>query len=670
MTQKDIRGADAARQVDAFYRALFRPGEGHLWSAADLDPAADGRRVHFTGQCFDGTLEAGPRSAIYRLDLAACSVQQIASGRLFRHAPDGRAAYVESSESGERLVVETASGDPLATMAINARIEALAWSPGSGDLLVLAADPGADISGVEGGFALCSGQPAASWLPEVTSTAAQDIWRRLYRWSDGDAALIPITHPPVNIWEAAWLGDDAIAVVASDHHSEGSWYEASLRVLDATTGAERSRHEPTDQVAVPAGTPCGKRWAAIEALCSDRGLVCGTVVLGEEGAQRPLDLGGVEATDIRWRDADQLLFAGLRGAQTVVGEIDVVSGRRHELWASDALTIGGWYPKAVPIGTTSALAVIEGYARSPAIARLSGGSAQILADFAPVPAPAIPGTLRHLRWHGRDGLEIDGWLVLPDGDCKGLPLFVDIHGGPISAHRNRYAAALRAGPVLVARGYALLLPNPRGSGGRGQDFARMVKDDMGGEDMYDYLAGIDLLVAQGLVDPARVAVSGTSYGGFMSARLVTQTRRFAAAVPISPVANWYSQHFASQIPWFDEAFLDGSPHRPGGQYFDRSPVFWATGSTTPTLVLAGGRDKNTPTSQAIELYGALAEAGVDAALAVYPEDGHSLRGYPAYLDSAARIVDWLERHIATPRPSRIQPPHGSECELAHRDPGV
>jgi len=128
---------------------------------------------------------------------------------------------------------------------------------------------------------------------------------------------------------------------------------------------------------------------------------------------------------------------------------------------------------------------------------------------------------------------------------------------------------------------------------------------------------------------------------------VTQTDRFAAAIPISPVANWYSQHYASQIPWFDEALLDGYPRRPGGQYFDRSPVFFAQGATTPTLVLAGGRDKNTPTGQAIEFFGALSEAGAEAALAIYPEDGHSLRGYPAYLDSAARIVDWCERHLAT-----------------------
>ena len=110
---------------------------------------------------------------------------------------------------------------------------------------------------------------------------------------------------------------------------------------------------------------------------------------------------------------------------------------------------------------------------------------------------------------------------------------------------------------MVGSGYALFLPNPRGSGGRGQNFARKVHRDMAGEDTHDYLAGIDSLVARGIVDPARIAVTGTSYGGFMSAWLVTQTDRFAAAVPISPVANWYSQHFATQIPAWDKAMLDG-----------------------------------------------------------------------------------------------------------------
>lgn len=645
--KRDIRGSRAAGDVDAFYGDLFRPGTGHVWTAADLDLTRDGQSLHFAGQSFDKSLGQGPTNSICRLNLTDGTVHRLTTGRLYRNSPAGGAAYIGvGGEGKEHLVVLSVTGNEHSRVALEVRVEAMSWSPDGQTLLVLAADAGADVSGAEGGFSLAKAAEE-SWLPDVAASEAQNLWRRLYRWSEGTSALDPVSNPPVNIWEAAWIGDDAMVVVASDYHSEGSWYEASLRIVDAVSGEERSRYTPSEQIAIPTGSPDGRYFAAIEAFCSDRGIVCGTVILGSADGERTLDLGGVEASDLRWRDSNCLLFAGVREERTIVGEIDIATSTVRELWSSEELTISGWYPKAVPACDGAAFAVIEGYAIPPAIARLSEGGAQVLVSFAPSPAPSIPGAMRYHRWRGRDGLAIGGWLVLPNSDVLGVPLLMDIHGGPVWAHRNRYAAALRAGPVLVAKGYALLLPNPRGSGGRGQDFARRVRHDMGGEDMYDYLAGIDSLVAAGIVDPARIAVSGTSYGGFMSSWLVTQTKRFAAAVPISPVANWYSQHFASQIPWFDRALLDGSPQRPGEQYFNRSPVFFAENASTPTLVLAGGRDKNTPPGQAIEFFGALTEAGVETALAVYPEDGHSLRGYPAYPDSAARIVDWLQRHIAT-----------------------
>src|SRR3989442_8702912 len=92
---------------------------------------------------------------------------------------------------------------------------------------------------------------------------------------------------------------------------------------------------------------------------------------------------------------------------------------------------------------------------------------------------------------------------------------------------------------LVSRGYAVLFPNPRGSSGRGQSFAQMVYGDMGGGDAQDIMSGIDALIERGIADPDRLGVTGGSYGGFMSTWLVGQTERFAAAVAVSPVTDWY-----------------------------------------------------------------------------------------------------------------------------------
>lgn len=650
MVERDIRGSTADADVRRLYQSWFRPGSGHVWTAQDVQASSDGAHVYMIGQSFLSDLDSGPSTSGWRLEVETKEMREIAPGaRLFQASPLGeQAACIRGGEDGSDVlqIRRLSSCDVLRELGVGGRVEALSWSPDGQRLLLLVAGTEADISGAEGGYALGKPSDGPSWLPEAASSSSGDVWRRLLIMEPAAGALVPLTTPPVNVWEACWLGDDRLLAICSDHHSEGSWYGATLRVVDRQTGGELGRYEGRDQLGLPAGSPDGRHHAIVEAVCSDRGIICGSVSLFRDAAVLPdtLDLAGVEVSDLVWRDDNRLLYAGLRGAETVVGEYELSSARTCEIWASEEITIGGWYPRAAPIGDADALAVVEAYERQPAVAFLSNGSATILQDFAPGNA-SVPGRMEHLRWRGRDGLEISGWLLLPDGETSNLPLLVDVHGGPIAAHRNRYAATFRADPILVQRGWAVLLPNPRGSGGRGQDFARRVVGDMGGEDAHDILAGIDELVAQGVVDACRIAIFGSSYGGYMGATMIARHRRFATAVSMSSVSNWYSQHFASQIPWFDEAFLDGSPRRAGGAYFKRSPVFFLSGAKTPTLVIGGGRDKNTPTSQAVELYNGLIEAGAPAGLLIYPEDGHSMRGYPAYIDSAARIVDWLEKHV-------------------------
>jgi dipeptidyl aminopeptidase/acylaminoacyl peptidase len=252
------------------------------------------------------------------------------------------------------------------------------------------------------------------------------------------------------------------------------------------------------------------------------------------------------------------------------------------------------------------------------------------------------------RWTAPDGLEIHGWLLRPPGDGP-FPLVVDVHGGPVWLHRPHYvgASGLRLG--LLRRGYALLLPNPRGSSGRGQDYATRVLGDMGGADTHDYLSGIDALVERGIADPKRLGVMGGSYGGFMSAWLVTQDSRFAAAVAIAPVTNWVSEHLTCHIPHFCEQFLGDPMTVPGGKYHTRSPIMYASRARTPTLVVCGALDRNTPPGQALEFHHALRLHGVESVLATYPQEGHGVRSYPALIDFGARAVSWFEKHMPARR---------------------
>ena len=199
--------------------------------------------------------------------------------------------------------------------------------------------------------------------------------------------------------------------------------------------------------------------------------------------------------------------------------------------------------------------------------------------------------------------------------------------------------------LLVSRGYAVFFPNPRGSTGRGQSFAEMVYGDMGGGEAADLLAGLDALLERGVADPKRLGVMGGSYGGFMTAWLVTQTDRFAAAVAISPVTDWFSQHVTSNIGYWDRLILRDDPANPGGEYFRRSPVAFADRVKTPTLLTAGEDDRCTPPGQAREFHQALLEHGVESELAIYPGEGHWVRKLPALIDWLTRLTGWFERFM-------------------------
>jgi len=125
---------------------------------------------------------------------------------------------------------------------------------------------------------------------------------------------------------------------------------------------------------------------------------------------------------------------------------------------------------------------------------------------------------------------------------------------------------------------------------------------------------------------------------------VTQDHRFAAAVPVSPVTNWYSEHLTCHIPHFCPLFLADNMLEPGSRYFSRSPVFFASNVTTPVLNIAGAMDRNTPPGQALEFHHALLEHGRKSVLLTYPKEGHGVRTYPALFDFTARVVGWFDEH--------------------------
>jgi len=655
--ERDIRKSETYRLIEDYYRALRAPGEERVTDAMDLTVSPDGTSGAFTGLiCHD--FESAPSSRVCFVDMETGKQQILEhdnqNTRLPRWSPNGeKIAFLSEDTPGNfQLYLADALGkESGATSKLPGMIEYFSWSPDSTKILAGIAGFGADLAGCQGGATTVAEETDGlpDWIPEVDTGDAENLWRDIYVICTETGEARRINPTGLNVWEANWLGNDRVAAVASNSHSEGSWYTAELIEIEIEGNDLRTIFVSEDQIAVPAASPSGQHIAIIEAVCSDRMIVCGTLYLVDRstGQKTKIDTNETEVTHLIWGDEETLFFAGRRAFETVVGSYSIKSGILTEIWVSAEQGIGAWYPAIWPLADGRVAAIVESFSEPPSIALLhEGAMTPILSLGTEVTlSPDFSNaTIEEVRWHGRDGLEIHGCLVRPAGEGP-FPVVMNIHGGPVWSVPNRWQERMQGAGPLARLGIATFYPNVRGSSARGQDFARKVKGDMGGEDTYDYLTGLDALVERGIADPDRLGVTGISYGGFMSSWLITQDNRFAAAVPISPVTNWYSQHNTSQIPYFDALFLQDEPYSPGGRYFERSPVMFARNVKTPTLQLTGALDKNTPPTQALEYHRALLEAGVESVLVTYPKAGHGIRNYPDVLDHVSRSVSWFQKYL-------------------------
>jgi len=657
--RNDIRETALYREAEAFYRNAQQPGSGQISDAAEIRVCPDGRYAAFSGTLVD-KLEGTPPTRICKVDLASGDTRVLTFGpntdRLPKYSPDGgHVAFLSDrakKDDFQLYLLDPSSGAVQTTPRVEGWIEYLHWSPDGKRILLAAAGHGADISSGQG--AVTSKQATAdmpSWMPDVETGDESFRWRRAWVYELAANTMRRVHAPQLNIWEAVWYGNDAIAAVVSPGPGEGLWYTARLHRIDIHTGESREIYKPADQLGWPAASPSGQHLAVVEAICSDRWIVAGDLKLidAESGMVQCIDTRGVDITYTEWRSDRHLLAAGHRGFETVVGLYDLARGSFTEEWVSRDVTSGGRYVTVSGFNESGDCALVgESFARAPEIALVRGGKYRTVRSFdvgSAEMAKAIAGA-EAVTWKASDGLEIQGWLLKPTGKAP-FPLIVNVHGGPIWHWRpmwlGRYAAVLL---MLLKRGFAVLFPNPRGSAGRGQAFARRVFGDMGGAETTDHLSGIDHLVAQGVVDAQRLGIMGGSHGGFMTSWIIGQDSRFAAAVVVAPVTNWVSEHLISNLPYFCSIALGDRYTNADGMYFERSPIMHAQKVKTPTLNICGALDRSTPPSEAMQFHNALLENGVKSVLVMYPEEGHGVRKFPAIIDYTARAVGWFDEHIS------------------------
>ena len=255
------------------------------------------------------------------------------------------------------------------------------------------------------------------------------------------------------------------------------------------------------------------------------------------------------------------------------------------------------------------------------------------------------GTTRAVQWTSTDGVRVEGVLLRPAGapERAALRTLVLLHGGP---YGSRYGLGFQSGPQYFASaGWQVFMPNFRSSGGYGTAFMLRQRADWGGQDWRDVMSGVDSLVARGLADPARLAVYGGSYGGYLSAWAITQTDRFKAASVMAGAVELGSFYGQSDVQRYRAFEFDGPPWETPEKWAKSSPFTHIRAARTPTLILVGENDARVPLPQAQQLYRALLGLGVPTEYVHYPREGHGLREPRHRADQFLRQRAWFERWV-------------------------
>lgn len=254
------------------------------------------------------------------------------------------------------------------------------------------------------------------------------------------------------------------------------------------------------------------------------------------------------------------------------------------------------------------------------------------------------GSVVETEFKSKDGTIIHGFLLTPPDYQPGkrYPTILRIHGGPVSQFTHEFSFERQ---LLAANGYVVVVANPRGSSGRGEQFARQIFADWGNKDVQDVLAAVDDAVARGFADPQRLGVGGWSYGGILTNYVIASDHRFKAATSGASASNILAGYGTDEYVRDYEAEL-GKPWEHPEVYQRLSyPFLHADRITTPTLFLGGSSDFNVPLLNSEQMYQALRSLNVPTELIIYPGQYHGI-SKPTYVkDRYERYIGWYAKYM-------------------------
>ncbi len=370
--------------------------------------------------------------------------------------------------------------------------------------------------------------------------------------------------------------------------------------------------------------------------------------------------------DLQWLKEYQLAYLGDKGTESEVGIINLDNGK-----VDIKVPAGSTVIRAID-GDSSGkfLTALASNSETPReLYDISSGSLKRLTTSNKNMQQFLFPRQESISYQARDGLELGGVLVYPTDYKKGkrYPLIMMVHGGPESNVRNewndRYSYPVK---YATGNGFAVFLPNYRGSTGRGVEFSKKGQADYAGGEFNDLVDAITHLHKIGLVDKKRVGITGGSYGGYASAWAATAlSEHFAASVMFVGITDQLSKFGTTDIP--REMHDVHSQYYPWERWqwmLERSPIYHTDKAKTPLLIMHGKDDTRVHPSQSMELYRYIKlRTKTPVRLVFYPGEGHGNKKVAGQLDYSMRLMRWMEFYLKGDKKTDQIPPY----EINHKD---
>ncbi|MGA7437636.1 MAG: S9 family peptidase [Luteibacter sp.] len=572
----------------------------------------------------------------------------------------GKGAGVEEGKQNDIQVVDTATkAAPQRLTHLTGYVSGLEWSADGKQLAFLY---------VPNATRRASATAAAK--PQLGEIGVEGIEVQQVATVGATGGAVHVLTPAgLHVYEYALSADaKRIAYVAAEPPGDNNWWVAKLYVQAASEGAKGNVIVDTNtlkgplkdlQLAVPRFSPDGARIAFIGGLMSDQGSTGGDIWTVPANGGTPENITpGTRTTPVwlSWAANDRLVVS-----EQVAGASRVSS---YAVPAEGAATPTTLFDLPMSLGDgrlSMSLSLNQDNSRAAFVASSFDQPYEVhVADLASKAAPAAVtsfnaglkpswGKAESITWKN-EGHDVQGWLLYPANydPAKRYGMIVTIHGGPAAAVLPRWPGIGYGAAPLSALGYFVFMPNPRGSFGQGEAFVQANRKDFGYGDLRDALAGVDTIEKSHPVDDKRLGLTGWSYGGFMTMFAVTQTDRFKAAVAGAGISNWQSYYGQNLIDQWMKPYFGASVYDDPGVYGKSSAINYIKHVKTPTLVVVGERDAETPAPQSFEFWHALRAQGVPTSLVVYPGEGHGFARDASRRDVLARALAWFDKYLAAP----------------------